>query len=170
MPPFSVSVKASTAKQLTAQELAIEHWNNTPLFLAEEERYSIYPWLYEVAEFRKHRAIHRTGGFLLQRHDAFVPAPRVEGRDGEGFLHFVQGHRQHRELLLQLSPEQFQRTGRSWTLRQRSETSCDSERSSHRRRIPVEPDLQLRLCLSVQHRDRRTNDSDHRGASGGDRT
>lgn len=55
MPPFSVSVKPSATKQLTAQELAIEHWNNTPLFLAEEERYSIYPWLYEVAEFRKHR-------------------------------------------------------------------------------------------------------------------
>jgi len=45
MPPFSVSVKPSATKQLTAQELAIEHWNNTPLFLAEEERYSIYPWL-----------------------------------------------------------------------------------------------------------------------------
>jgi ubiquinone/menaquinone biosynthesis C-methylase UbiE len=38
-----------------AAELAQSHWNETPLFLTEEERYSTYPWLYEVAEFRKHR-------------------------------------------------------------------------------------------------------------------
>lgn len=35
--------------------LAQAHWNEHPLFLAEEERYRIYPWLYEVAEFRHHR-------------------------------------------------------------------------------------------------------------------
>ncbi len=38
-----------------AAELAQSHWNETPLFLTEEERYSTYPWLYEVAEFRQHR-------------------------------------------------------------------------------------------------------------------
>src|ERR1700722_9033500 len=38
-----------------AARLAQSHWNETPLFLTEEERYSTYPWLYEVAEFRKHR-------------------------------------------------------------------------------------------------------------------
>jgi ubiquinone/menaquinone biosynthesis C-methylase UbiE len=37
-----------------AAQLAQDHWNETPLFLSEEERYSSYPWLYEVAEFRKH--------------------------------------------------------------------------------------------------------------------
>jgi len=38
----------------TATQLAIEHWNTTPLLLSEEERYRTYPWLYEVAEFRHH--------------------------------------------------------------------------------------------------------------------
>jgi SAM-dependent methyltransferase len=38
-----------------AAELAQSHWNETPLFLTEEERYSIYPWLYNAAEFRKHQ-------------------------------------------------------------------------------------------------------------------
>jgi SAM-dependent methyltransferase len=37
-----------------AGQLAQAHWNETPLFLTEEERYSTYPWLYEVAEFRIH--------------------------------------------------------------------------------------------------------------------
>jgi hypothetical protein len=37
-----------------AAQLAQSHWNETPLFLTEEARYSAYPWLYEVAEFRKH--------------------------------------------------------------------------------------------------------------------
>ena len=37
-----------------ATQQAIEHWNNIPLFLSEEERYRTYPWLYEVAEFRYH--------------------------------------------------------------------------------------------------------------------
>jgi len=45
----------------TATQLAMEHWNKTPLFLSEEERYRIYPWLYEVAEFRHHR-----GGRVLE--------------------------------------------------------------------------------------------------------
>ena len=37
-----------------AAQLAQAHWNDTPLFITEQERYSTYPWLYEVAEFRKH--------------------------------------------------------------------------------------------------------------------
>lgn len=38
----------------TAGELAQRHWNETPLYLEESERYLDYPWLYEAAEFRKH--------------------------------------------------------------------------------------------------------------------
>src|SRR5437899_1940254 len=38
-----------------ATRLAVEHWNRTPLFLSEQERYQTYPWLYEAAEFRQHR-------------------------------------------------------------------------------------------------------------------
>lgn len=41
-----------------AAELAIEHWNETPLYLSELKRYSAYPWLYEAAEFSHHRG-HR---------------------------------------------------------------------------------------------------------------
>ena len=37
-----------------AAQLAQDHWNETPLFLSEQERYSIYPWLYDAAEFGKH--------------------------------------------------------------------------------------------------------------------
>ena len=37
-----------------AAQLAQAHWDETPLFLTEEERYSIYPWLYDAAEFRRH--------------------------------------------------------------------------------------------------------------------
>jgi SAM-dependent methyltransferase len=39
---------------LSSSKLAIDHWNKTPLFISEEERYSEYPWLYEAAEFRRH--------------------------------------------------------------------------------------------------------------------
>ena len=39
----------------SAAELAKAHWNRTPLFFPEQQRYRIYPWLYEAAEFRKHR-------------------------------------------------------------------------------------------------------------------
>jgi len=38
----------------SSSKLAIEHWNKTPLLISEEERYSTYPWLYEVAEFARH--------------------------------------------------------------------------------------------------------------------
>jgi SAM-dependent methyltransferase len=37
-----------------AAELAQSHWNETPLFLTEQERYSTYPWLYDAAEFKNH--------------------------------------------------------------------------------------------------------------------
>lgn len=56
----------------------MDHWNKAPLFVSEEERYRVYSWLYEVAEFSKHRG-HRvlevgcgTGCDLLQfaRHGA----------------------------------------------------------------------------------------------------
>jgi SAM-dependent methyltransferase len=39
----------------SAAQLAQEHWNATPLLLSEELRYSVYPWLYEAAEFQHHR-------------------------------------------------------------------------------------------------------------------
>jgi SAM-dependent methyltransferase len=39
-----------------AAELAQAHWNETPLFLSEDERYATYPWLYQAAEFGDHRA------------------------------------------------------------------------------------------------------------------
>ena len=37
-----------------SSQLAIEHWNKSPLFISEEERYSMYPWLYNAAEFKEH--------------------------------------------------------------------------------------------------------------------
>jgi SAM-dependent methyltransferase len=38
-----------------AAELAQSHWNETPLFLAEQERYATYSWLYDAAEFKNHQ-------------------------------------------------------------------------------------------------------------------
>ena len=63
-----------------AAQLAQTHWNETPLFLTEEERYSTYPWLYEAAEFRRHQGDRvlevgcGTGSDLLQfaKHGALV--------------------------------------------------------------------------------------------------
>jgi SAM-dependent methyltransferase len=41
--------------QSSAADLAIRHWDTTPLYISEEERYGIYPWLPEAAEFHRHR-------------------------------------------------------------------------------------------------------------------
>jgi SAM-dependent methyltransferase len=55
-----------------AAQLAQAHWNETPLFFSEEERYSTYPWLYNAAEFRRHAGENvlevgcGTGSDLLQ--------------------------------------------------------------------------------------------------------
>ena len=38
----------------SATDLAVEHWDETPLYISEEERYGFYPWLYDAAEFREH--------------------------------------------------------------------------------------------------------------------
>lgn len=38
----------------SAADLARAHWNETPLFYTEQERYAIYPWLYDAAEFDRH--------------------------------------------------------------------------------------------------------------------
>jgi len=38
----------------SAATLAMRHWDKTPLYISEEERYRAYPWLPEVAEFRNH--------------------------------------------------------------------------------------------------------------------
>src|SRR2546422_6109829 len=38
----------------TVSLLAQRHWNETPLYLEESQRYAEYPWLYEAAEFRNH--------------------------------------------------------------------------------------------------------------------
>src|SRR3954469_24056010 len=40
---------------MQASELAQAHWNETPLFISEEEGYGTYPWLPEAAEFALHR-------------------------------------------------------------------------------------------------------------------
>jgi SAM-dependent methyltransferase len=65
---------------MDAAQLAQDHWNETPLFLTEQERYSAYPWLFEVAEFKKHAGDKvleigcGTGADLLQfaRHGAIA--------------------------------------------------------------------------------------------------
>ena len=56
----------------TATHLAQQHWNETALFVSEEKRYGIYPWLPKAAEFKEHRGEHvleigcGTGCDLLQ--------------------------------------------------------------------------------------------------------
>lgn len=40
---------------MRSSELAIAHWDKTPLNVSEQERYEIYPWLYEAAEFCHHK-------------------------------------------------------------------------------------------------------------------
>jgi SAM-dependent methyltransferase len=67
-----VSQKVTPAVNLSARELAIKHWNTTPLYLTEEERYSTYPWLRQAAEFEDHEGERvleigcGTGSDLLQ--------------------------------------------------------------------------------------------------------
>ena len=56
----------------SAGQLAQQHWNETPLFVSEEKRYGMYPWLPKAAEFKGHRGEHvleigcGTGCDLLQ--------------------------------------------------------------------------------------------------------
>jgi SAM-dependent methyltransferase len=38
----------------SAIELAQEHWNATPLYISEAERYGCYPWLPDAGQFREH--------------------------------------------------------------------------------------------------------------------
>lgn len=40
---------------LLTSELVQRHWNQTPLYLQESERYSAYLWLSEAAELLNHR-------------------------------------------------------------------------------------------------------------------
>ena len=49
-----MSDSINSAAMSDAAGLAQRHWNETPLYKQESERYSAYPWLYEAAEFRKH--------------------------------------------------------------------------------------------------------------------
>lgn len=51
------NLKVSPAKfdeVLPSSELAIAHWNKTPLNTSPDERYTIYPWLRRAAEFDQH--------------------------------------------------------------------------------------------------------------------
>jgi SAM-dependent methyltransferase len=74
-----------------AAQLAQAHWDETPLFLSDQERYSTYPWLYEVAEFRQHRGEKvleigcGTGADLLQfaRHGAIATGVDLTARHVE---------------------------------------------------------------------------------------
>jgi SAM-dependent methyltransferase len=71
-----------------AAQLAQSHWNETPLFLTEEQRYSTYPWLYDAAEFRKHEGEKvleigcGTGADLLQfaKHGAIATGVDLTAR------------------------------------------------------------------------------------------
>jgi len=38
----------------SAADLAIRHWDTSPLYVSEQERYAIYPWLPGAAEFSHH--------------------------------------------------------------------------------------------------------------------
>jgi SAM-dependent methyltransferase len=83
-----------------AGQLAQSHWNETPLFLTEEERYSTYPWLYEAAEFRHHageRVLEigcGTGADLLQfaKHGAIATGVDLTARHVELARKRLGGH------------------------------------------------------------------------------
>jgi SAM-dependent methyltransferase len=47
--------KKEVTMSSSAAELAVQHWDKTPLYISEQERYGIYPWLPEAAEFANHR-------------------------------------------------------------------------------------------------------------------
>src|SRR5262245_27039400 len=72
----------------TAAELAQQHWNKSPVYLSEDERYTIYPWLYEAAEFTKHSGENileigcGTGSDLLQfaKHGAIATGVDITER------------------------------------------------------------------------------------------
>jgi SAM-dependent methyltransferase len=74
-----------------AAQLTQAHWNETPLFLTEQERYSTYPWLYDVAEFGKHAGDKvleigcGTGADLLQfaKHGAIATGVDLTARHVE---------------------------------------------------------------------------------------
>jgi SAM-dependent methyltransferase len=74
-----------------AAQLAQSHWNEIPLFLTVQERYSTYPWLYEVAESRKHQGDKvleigcGTGSDLLQfaKHGALATGIDLTGKHVE---------------------------------------------------------------------------------------
>ena len=72
----------------TARQLAELHWNETPLYISEEERYGTYPWLYRAGEFNEHKG-HQvleigcgTGCDLLQfaKHGAIATGIDVTDR------------------------------------------------------------------------------------------
>ena len=48
-------MKGGLEMETSATDLAVQHWDATPLYVSEEERYGIYPWLCEAAEFHHHQ-------------------------------------------------------------------------------------------------------------------
>jgi SAM-dependent methyltransferase len=44
--------------RLHSSELASAHWNKTPLNTPSDQRYAIYPWLRDAAEFDRHAGEH----------------------------------------------------------------------------------------------------------------
>ena len=88
--------------QPDASALAQQHWNETPLYLKEVERYSVYPWLYEAAEFRKHageRVLEigcGTGCDLLQfaKHGAIATGIDITDRHLELAANRIEGRAQ----------------------------------------------------------------------------
>jgi SAM-dependent methyltransferase len=73
---------------MNAAGLAQAHWNKTPLYFSEEERYTTFPWLCEAAEFRRHAGQHvleigcGSGCDLLQfaRHGAIATGVDISER------------------------------------------------------------------------------------------
>src|SRR5208282_6660125 len=82
-----------------ATHLAQRHWNETPLFVSEQERYRIYPWLPKAAEFEEHRGERvleigcGTGCDLLQfaRNGAFATGVDITDKHLELAVQRVNG-------------------------------------------------------------------------------